>query len=92
MYFALWANDINCYLNTGFNNETLSSIRKSILDYVSVDQDNPNDISNFSTYTLLKMTGLELDYCLKKFKYKNSVEDEPSSFRVGKQVRNSFIR
>ncbi len=91
MYFALWADDINKYLNTCYNCDSLSEIRRGILEYVSVDQDNPKDINSFSILKLLKMTGLELDCNSTKFAYNGILENEPASFRAGHKVEKCYL-
>ena len=91
-YFALWAEDINQYLNCGYNSQTLSSLKKSLLDYISQDHDNPKNIDEFELSSLLGMTGLSLDYDHKLFSYRNrKYERLPSNIRSGHPVNKAFL-
>lgn len=90
-YFALWADDINKYLSTCYNCDSLSEIKKGIIEYISVDQDNLIENNNFSILTLLKMTGLELDYNPIKFDYNDIFDDEPALLRTGEKVQECYL-
>lgn len=91
-YFALWAEDINQYLNCGFNSQTLSSLKKSLLDYVSQDHDNPKNVNDLKLSSLLGMTGLTLDFDKKPFTYRiNNFEDLPTNIRAGYPVNEAFL-
>lgn len=91
LYFALWAEDINQYLNTAYNSSKLSEVKKYLLEYVSQDSDNPKDLKELELMPLLGMTGLSLEYREKPFPYRNELLEVPSGRRIGKLVETSFL-
>ena len=91
IFFALWAEDINAYLSTGYNLCKLSDIKNALIDYISVDQDNPEKISDEPISHILAMTGLGLDFLQKSFIYRNKGCDEPYNARIGNKVHAAFI-
>lgn len=91
LYFALWANDINKYLRAGYNFRTLSEMRDALLEYVSVDQDNPINIDQLDLIDLLHMTGLQLDYNKTPFPFIDEVKEITLDYRKGKKVNTSFL-
>lgn len=92
MYFALWAEDLCCYLHTGYNSRSLNKIHKQLLDYVSVDEDLHGNICSASIHQLLQMTGLSLDASCSEFKYKDQSENQTLQFRRGNKVHYSFLK
>lgn len=92
IYFALWAEDINQYLNTSYNMRSLGVVRKTLLEYISIDQDNPENIENANLATILGMAGLQLDCKNKPFRYKNDITNEPLNNRHGKKVNEYFLK
>ena len=91
IYFALWAEDINRYLSTAYNFRKISDVQKAILEYISVDQDNPENIYEAELIQILNMTGLILEYSTKEFGYANIEDEMPISSRVGFKVNSAFI-
>jgi hypothetical protein len=92
IYFALWAEDINQYLSCGFNSQSLSSIKESLLDYVSQDHDNPKNINELEISSLVGMTGLMLDFDYKPFNYRsNYPQDIPTNIRAGFPVNKAYL-
>lgn len=91
LYFALWAEDINQYLNTAYNSTKLNEVREYLLEYVSQDNENPKGFKKFELLHLLGMTGLSLEYCESPFPYKNELFEIPSNQRIGKLVERSFL-
>jgi hypothetical protein len=81
-YYALWANDINKYLNSGYNSKSLEEVYYSLLNYISIDSENPVNTKIKDISLLLKMTGLELDFQKEPFMYNNKFEEITSSYRV----------
>lgn len=92
IYFALWAEDICQYLHTGYNSKNLNKIHEALLNYISVDQDNPDNINSASIYQLLQMTGLSLDVSRSQFEYKDESENQVLFFRKGNQVHYSYLK
>lgn len=92
MYFALWAEDICHYLYTGYNSRSLNKVHEALLSYVSVDQDNPENISSASIHQLLQMTGLSLDVSCRQFEYKDQSENQTLQFRRDNQVHYSYLK
>lgn len=91
-FFALWAEDINQYLHTGYNSKCMSEVHAALLSYVSVDQDNPENISSANIYQLLQMTGLSLDASYSKFEYSDESENQTLQFRKGNQIHYSYLK
>lgn len=91
IYFALWAEDINQYLNTAYNSSKLSEVREELLVYISQDNDNPKYFKNSQLSKLLGMTGLSLDCKDCTFPYRNEIYELPSDKRLGNVVKRSFL-
>lgn len=91
IYFGLWADDIGKYLSTGYNATSIKELRSSLLNYISVDNDNPEGSSDATVFQILNMTGLSLDYKCEEFPYKKDNDVEPIALRVGKKVHKAFI-
>lgn len=89
-YFALWANDINKYINSGYNSKSLEEVYYSLLSYISVDIENPQNTGIKDISLLLKMTGLELDCKKEPFIYRNEFQEITSNYRVGKKANYCF--
>jgi hypothetical protein len=86
LYFALWAEDINQYLATGYNETNVAEVKRALIDYVSVDNDNPSMIDKAPLTGLLNMTGLQLDCSPTPFKTNNEIDEKPISIRTGSQM------
>lgn len=91
IFFALWAEDINRYLFTGYNAQSISEIYKALQDYISVDQDESIDNDYLSLSEILKMTGLMLDVSKTPFLFLDDAEERTSMFRSGKIVHEGFL-
>lgn len=92
LYFALWAEDINQYMHTGYNSKRLSEIEYNLRDYVSVDETGEENHENLNLYDLVVMTGLALDYSETPFEYLDEMNHETSHYRKGNLVNVSFLR
>ena len=90
-YFALWAEDINRYLSTAYNFRKISDVKKALLEYISVDQDNPENIYEADLIKILNMTGLTLEYSAEVFGYTDFENEIPISNRVGLKVNSAFL-
>ncbi len=90
-YFALWAEDINRYLSTAYNFRKISNVQKALLEYISVDHDNPENIDEAELIQILNMTGLILEYSTEEFGYTDFENEMPISNRVGFKVNSAFL-
>lgn len=90
-YFALWAEDINRYLSTAYNCTKISDVKRALLEYISVDQDNSENIYEAELIQILNMTGLILEYSIREFGYTDIENEMPISNRVGFKVKSAFI-
>ena len=91
MYFALWAEDINRYLHTGYNTNSITEVKEAVVDYISVDNDNPKNMNKTNLNSLLIMTGLSLDISDNEFIYLDKSEDETFRMRVGVKVHSCYL-
>ena len=91
IYFALWAEDINKYLSTAYNFRKISEVQQALFEYISFDQDNPENIDEAGMIQILNMTGLILEYSTKEFEYTDFENEVPISTRVGFKVNSAFF-
>ncbi len=92
LYFALWAEDINQYLHSGYNSQSLIEIRRALIDYSSVDQDNPKNIQSLDIYSLLQMTGLKLTVSESLYEYRDTLEENTLDFKYGYHVNSCYLK
>ena len=90
-FFALWAEDINRYLHTAYNTQSLSEVYEALQGYISVDQVDSIDNDSLSLYEIIGMTGLTLDVSEHPFEYLDSLEEEASTFRSGNPVNKCYL-
>lgn len=69
--YALWAEDINSFLHSGYNSTTLQEIQSSLKEYVKSDQERYDEECPTELDSLLRMTGLSLHYSKIPFPDKN---------------------